>query len=52
MNLDKVLAVLERHASLERKQRVARLGIPEESSIGVAVPDIRRTPSERADPRR
>ena len=42
MNLDEVLAELERHASPERKQRVARLGIPEENSIGVAVPDIRR----------
>ncbi len=42
MNLDEVLAELERHASPERKQRVARLGIPEESSIGVALPDIRR----------
>lgn len=42
MNLDEALTELERHASPERRQRVARLGIPEEHSIGVAVPDIRR----------
>lgn len=34
MNLDEVLAELERHASPERKQRVARLGIPEEQHRG------------------
>ena len=42
MNVDEVLAELHRHASPERKQKVARLGIPEENSIGVALPDIRR----------
>ena len=42
MNVDEVLAELHRYASPERKRKVARLGIPEENSIGVALPDIRR----------
>lgn len=42
MNVDEVLAKLHRYASPERKLKVARLGIPEENSIGVALPDIRR----------
>lgn len=42
MNIDEALAELDRHASPERKQKVARLGIPEKNSIGVSVPDIRR----------
>lgn len=42
MTADEALAALHQHASAERRQRVARLGIPLENSIGVSLPDIRR----------
>ena len=42
LTLEEVLAELTHHADPARKQRVARLGIPEENSLGVALPDVRR----------